>query len=589
MGRTYGLDQAPGMEKEMSGFVANPMERAEASKVGLFGVAAYTWNIKAFDSHNTWKEGIRRLYPQCAEFMQVFCDHNADLLPNTHGYAREESVEIKEMAQQFRRNVAHGKMDTELLNNMSREFGKIAVAGHKIAHARGMQSLQTEIAPWIRAFALTGEAGEEIIRAMKSDRLQERLSTCLHVVDRFLEMATLYRDAWQDNKVVQIADVQVGSYAVTPALQAAFNYVNAGLLTELTGRDIRAMLPSFSTNVPGDEDSMANVSDGNPSSNWKSSREQKAGDWFCLDMGEPTKVSSICFTSGTRNKEDFPLTGQMEISQDGNTWLPLGNITMGRTVAVDRRDNPIKARMVRYRILQPSPDNSITINEFSINGQLPAKLDNTITGLSGIYIYDDGTAIGLSRKMEVAHANSGSYIRLSLPVPVYGDSFVVNFDDTTIKEWAQLEFTLDDGSVIQPTTELWHEKYLYVSKKNMPKQAIRSIRLLNKSAETKEVRLNSFTLGLPYVAPDTNIYSLTDGTLATAYNCGKAPLKLDLKVPAGATRVTIISTAECSVTNSSKITDVDGLQQFILHQGAKNITIEAPHRHGTRVYEVLFH
>lgn len=45
----------------MSGFVANPMERAEASKVALYGVADYAWNMKAYNPESR----LRRSLPLC--------------------------------------------------------------------------------------------------------------------------------------------------------------------------------------------------------------------------------------------------------------------------------------------------------------------------------------------------------------------------------------------------------------------------------------------------------------------------------------------------------------------------------------------
>lgn len=94
MGRVYGLPQEPGSRESMSGLVSNPMDKPEASKVTLFGIADYAWNINGFKSDEAWKEGIVRLYPQAAEAMQAFVDHNSDQGPNGHGYRREESVNI---------------------------------------------------------------------------------------------------------------------------------------------------------------------------------------------------------------------------------------------------------------------------------------------------------------------------------------------------------------------------------------------------------------------------------------------------------------------------------------------------------------
>lgn len=82
MGRVYGLPQESGSRESMSGLVSNPMDKPEASKVTLFGIADYAWNINGFKSDEAWKEGIVRLYPQAAEAMQAFVDHNSDQGPN---------------------------------------------------------------------------------------------------------------------------------------------------------------------------------------------------------------------------------------------------------------------------------------------------------------------------------------------------------------------------------------------------------------------------------------------------------------------------------------------------------------------------
>lgn len=589
MGRTYGLDQTPGMEKEMSGFVANPMERPEANKVGLFGVAAYAWNIPAFDSEPVWREGIRRLYPQCAEAMQVFCEHNADLLPNNHGYAREESVSMLPLTTRFREELAAGTPTPETANGMSGVFADIAAAGHNLIQARGMQALQQEIAPWLRAFALTGQAGVEIIRAMRAERFQERLSTTLHVAEVLNEMSLLYRDTWQDNAVVQVQDVQVGSHAVTPVLRSAFNYVNASILSELAGRNIRTMQPAFSCRGGDASVNAANVGDGNLNSLWESGQIQQEGDWYCLDLGELTPVSTINLRMGGNTRRSWvPQAGQMEYSADGQTWNPLGELVHGPKVTIDRRENPVMARMVRYRVVQPTENCPLAICEFTVNRPLPAMLSTSIQGLSGIYAYNDETSIGLSRKMEVVTADPGTYLNLNLPIPTYAISVAMDLDDPTVDQWCRLELTLEDGSVVTPKLTRVYENYFVIEKDNMPTQGIRNIRLLNAGSQPQQIRLNSFAIRLPYVTPDTDVHRLTDGDISTAYNCGKAALCTELNVPAGATGISVVTTADCSVSNATPIGRMDGLMTFELQPGTTKVTLEAPRQSGMRVYEVIF-
>ena len=94
MGRTYGVDDYP-----YAGFVSNPMENLEASKVALFGVADLTWNRKGFDSQRNWRDGIRKLYPFAPEAMMRFCSHNTDPHKNPEvmtGFYRDESKSFSE-------------------------------------------------------------------------------------------------------------------------------------------------------------------------------------------------------------------------------------------------------------------------------------------------------------------------------------------------------------------------------------------------------------------------------------------------------------------------------------------------------------
>ena len=84
MGRVYGVASEPGAKESMGGFVSNPMDKPEASKVSLFGLADYSWNINGFKSDEAWKEGVRRLFPKAAEAMQVFVNHNSDPVSYTH-------------------------------------------------------------------------------------------------------------------------------------------------------------------------------------------------------------------------------------------------------------------------------------------------------------------------------------------------------------------------------------------------------------------------------------------------------------------------------------------------------------------------
>lgn len=89
MGPSYGLDTQA--SNAMSGFVSNPMEHAEASKVALFGVAMYSWNIHSYDPQFVWEKACEYLMPKAAIAFKTFCENNSDPRPNGHLYRRKES------------------------------------------------------------------------------------------------------------------------------------------------------------------------------------------------------------------------------------------------------------------------------------------------------------------------------------------------------------------------------------------------------------------------------------------------------------------------------------------------------------------
>ena len=68
LGPVYGNDQ--NIQDEVSAFVSNPMEYAEASKIALYGVADYTWNMVDYDSKSSWEYALRRLMPLSPKLRQ---------------------------------------------------------------------------------------------------------------------------------------------------------------------------------------------------------------------------------------------------------------------------------------------------------------------------------------------------------------------------------------------------------------------------------------------------------------------------------------------------------------------------------------
>ena len=95
MGPAYGngLDIAT----DVSGFVSNPMEYAETSKISLYGIADYCWNMEEYDYQSNWEKSLKNILPSNHESLRTFALYNKDLGPNGHGFRREEGEELKDI------------------------------------------------------------------------------------------------------------------------------------------------------------------------------------------------------------------------------------------------------------------------------------------------------------------------------------------------------------------------------------------------------------------------------------------------------------------------------------------------------------
>lgn len=233
MGRTYGLGTEEEMKKQMSGFVANPMEHAEANKVGLFGVADYTWNITNFDSVGSWKAGIARLYPEYKEEMQLFCDHNSYLLPNVHGYYREESAELAPQINELRQQVEQGSPDEEALQDMRKIFRNIRKAGKKLSKVDGSAAaISKEIQPWFKQFEMLGDAGDRLLDSCSATE-KNPLLAFLKATNSLANMKKTMRPQWNGKGVTQVQGVTVANEHIMPLIEAVLRKQNEKLYQEI--------------------------------------------------------------------------------------------------------------------------------------------------------------------------------------------------------------------------------------------------------------------------------------------------------------------------------------------------------------------
>lgn len=155
MGKTYGngLD----INEMVSGFCSNPMEYAEASKVSLYSIADYTWNMPQYDAERSWQQAITELMPTASESFRWFCENNIDLGKTGHGLRREgESPRFPQA----------GKAAwTEYESFFQKLAGETALL---LADSVNSPEMLSEIKPWAESMRLQGLRGLTVTRLAKA-------------------------------------------------------------------------------------------------------------------------------------------------------------------------------------------------------------------------------------------------------------------------------------------------------------------------------------------------------------------------------------------------------------------------------------
>lgn len=158
MGPTYGNDK--NIASQLSGFLSNPMEYAEASKLSLFSIADYTWNMTAYNSNQSWIKGMHYLAPNSYDAFKIFCENNIDLGANFHGLRRkDESKEFAQVIKGFNTSYQEGKVVDQQVDAIKEKFQSFVEASDVLMADTYNPALIVEIKPWLEVFKIQGQKG----------------------------------------------------------------------------------------------------------------------------------------------------------------------------------------------------------------------------------------------------------------------------------------------------------------------------------------------------------------------------------------------------------------------------------------------
>lgn len=350
-GPVYGLDTSL-TSNEVCGVVSNPMEHGEASKLALYGVADYAWNLADYNAMDSWERGLTELMPQAREAYRTFAIHSCD---TENGYRRDESWETHT----FRM----ANWNDDAANALEAEFKKIEQVPAQLEAGCTNQQLLNELLPWLEEFGKLGSRG---VRTLELARIHRQGQ------DDALFWKKYVQNLMTPEERASYAAHKSGTMKLQPFYENAMDDMAHEYLKQLSGSvptDYKG-IGSFSSAATIQTKLML---DNDSTTFYTSGIGQQDGDWIGLDLRSVRPVSEVSILQGRNSKDDVDYFDHaiLECSEDGKTWKPL-IAEMKNQYIIHWQGEPQQARYVRLKRLDSSRRNYASVRSFEVN---PLRLE----------------------------------------------------------------------------------------------------------------------------------------------------------------------------------------------------------------------
>jgi hyaluronoglucosaminidase len=363
MGPVYGNDTQ--IADQMSGFVTNPMEHAEASKIAIYGVASYAWNPEKYDSDKTWKDAIRNILPGCATELEFFAAHNSDLGANGHKYRREESVALQPTAKNFIESYAKGqRYDEKDFTLLQKTFSRMIESGDILSVDEENRPLIMEIMPWLYQFKLLGETGNEVlalVKAYESNNQDLFMRKYKHV--KALQQQMFHIDQTYNQNPYQ-PGVKTAGKVIKPLIDQTFATV-VDRYNQKYNTQLNAATDYMPHKLISDISQIKNLPLQIKTNRIQISPALEVIKWpgkgsLTVELDQTYPGQSIQIDFG---KPEVASWGNLEISTNGTDWTKVDFKQEKNRLSADLQKRPIKA--VRFTNVQDK-EQEIYLRQFTI-------------------------------------------------------------------------------------------------------------------------------------------------------------------------------------------------------------------------------
>lgn len=306
---------------DLAGVVTNPMQEAEASKVAIFAVADYAWNVKAFDDDKSWKDSFKYVDAQASEALHTLSKHMSNPQPNGHGLVLAESEELQPLINKINTQLTAGKLVDADAKQMIAEMQTI-IDACKEFHAQSKNAnLKKELKPFTGSLADLAKAIQEYVKAEMAVEAKDMFTAFNHYNTGY---SVLLSSKKHERKMLNgSAMVSPGSTHLIPLADKLQKKLSGPVNDYATGGVGSQQVEMTATsNISGwHQGPIGNIIDGNDKTHAWANTEEKVGQYFQVEFNKPVTVYGIHIINGANqdNKhQDTFGTAQLKYKVQGS-------------------------------------------------------------------------------------------------------------------------------------------------------------------------------------------------------------------------------------------------------------------------------
>lgn len=426
----------------LNGLVSNPMQEAELSKIGLFQVADYIWNTADFDVDSSWQASFKYVDSEIADELAILAanmSYPKDGVYHTTGLAWEESEYLADEINAIIEKAKAGESIADEAATLLPKLQEIDKAAQTVLDCSN-EALVGEIKPYLDSLKATVEADIYVTNALlaiengEKDQVWNNYSAA---GAKIAESNSYVKDCYKPEGYVEL-QVMPGTKYLRPYASQMYSVLQSRVADVIGFESTNVELTPYTNfaQFSASDAEKAKMVDGDLTTYMSlQSGMQKAGDYYGVDLGMVTEITSVNITQGSSDTDhDIFHYCVLEASTDGSEWVTLADFS--ETAATQKiswtATETTMAQYVRLRLTTEGynnkPDYWLHVREFQVDYETEdfATAATNIEGAEGKYEITAEPGKVTVTLTDMPTGEAGNYFKLMLREAVEVSSIQVS-------------------------------------------------------------------------------------------------------------------------------------------------------------------